>query len=315
MSVPDPKRATNCTNTHSGLPLHKFLSTLDWLKFSHPPSDFNSCAACSANRASSESQDVANPVDNLIGHLSFRIGYNDVLCFAPCHDQQHALSAIPATLSATDAKLRIVIHATANCPSRCFTANTRCIAEDPSLHNTENDWRLDVPFPFTTLIFHRSKQTADGVHSARSYGTKFTAMKDAIAELRTVPPAIDRIAAAEIGEKKDEHFVSLLDVQLANIAKKHNCDKTDAALSNFVWRAALMTVPHAFPYALVEGTQKENDERNQVALVDAFLEMQVAQRALLKQAQKCVAAATACHDSKESDTMLTREEIEGRRKK
>jgi len=317
------KHAPNALDSHSGLPLHKFLSTLDWVRDSHQVSDSSenskehACPTCSLTKPDSASDDVAISTDHLTGFASFRIGLRDVIAFAPPQSGQDALSSIPATISADDGKLRIALRASEHGPVHCFTANPRKIIDEPSLHNTGRRLRLDIAFPFVSLVFHRSRHAEQRQDASGSGDARFTAMRDAISELRELPSSIDQMAEADTGENKELEFVSLYDKELDRFRSGEGYQDRDMCdiVSGFSWKAALMTVPQAFPYTFQTGTlQTEQEEQCHVAFADAFLQLEVVRINLVQKAEACVQAAVG-PKAKVEDRMMMPAEIENRRKK
>lgn len=323
---PAAKQAASGSEPPKGLPLGKFLSTLDWASDTHPAStevaesgSIQTCIACT-RPVHDSSEDVAGSTDKLEGFVVFRVAREHRLAFSPLRSSERASWRLGGVLSVFDAKLRLAVHTTDDGAPRCLTVDTHKILKPLELTTTSSVFRLELTFPFVTVGFEqeRPKPPASGTErgGSTSSGVRLTVMRDAITELLEGPSSSDHGAAMDTGGKKAADFISLYGKQLEEKGKDMKWTETGMReiFSRFEARCTTMTMPPSFPYMQPQSAYEglSVDQSNHTLFVEAFLQQEVTRNAMVKQAEAWVQLATKQKDYGE-DKMLSREEIEARR--
>lgn len=321
-SLSDPKQVLARFENRGGLPLERFISTLEWACDSHgsPPScgeTASNCVVCKRQLHNS-TFDSEGTDDHLEGLAVFQVTRLHRLAFSPLADSAVPLSRIRATLSVSDGLLRIALYFAPN-RWRCLVLDTKKILEEPKIESTDKMLCLTLVFPFVSLSLERTREINQEVCEVQGEShvgeLQFDAMRNAIIQLRNAHSNAGPHCATISGKMEKGSFVSLFEKRLEQVSQQIDTGEVELrdGLLNFLVRGSAMVMPLGFPHrppqSKFEGLNVDQSE--QVLFFEAFLDHEIFLQAAMEQAAAWVRKATrACQEVQ--DILVTKRETKQR---
>lgn len=294
MSSTSPRRVPSSQSEAQGLQIDTFLNTLDWASDSHPRSTTQqppkSCSACKSQRNESSSHDVPISIDHLTAHVRFRIGPHHHLVFSPIAPGEPPLCQVPVVLSIEDAKLRLSLTLSKNQDERrCIAINLSKLVAGPHLDHTEDTFCMEFVFPLISLLLeHPRRDAKDTNHEAsRTRELQFAAMKEAVVELRDMPPSSDPQSTGRARNEASPDYPSFFSEALkkANQREETKNLSLDAAFTDLMNHGAEMVMPLCFPYnrRTTPSSAVGNTRADHAAFVNAYINQEAVWKRAIEQ--------------------------------
>lgn len=298
-----------------GLPLQKFLETLDWLSYTHQQKSTSSsktsaqCSTCKPITSQSTSEDIKFSLDRVQCQVTFLIGVDHFISFSPTNNTKEALSHISAVLSIEDGELRLALTSKQGQNPICLKINTERIEGTPEVSETDDHITLSLKFQSLTIVFASRRVVAQ-----QQPGEKTTSIKSSYKNLRE--HIIDmQLRRYRPSEGNDSGTISLLEKSTMEAKKRLSRTNRDTSqqFTQFFGKAISFHMPDCFPYSHDSSSYARSvaSQHNHIEFVNSFIEVEITHEALKEQLGKLWKVVDKRPSSEER--MLTSREIKRRR--